>query len=198
MKTVRIILWALVAIFGAGSAWLYLSDKNSPTPQQVSDVKIGGPFELIRADKSPITQDDILGRPHAIFFGFTNCPEICPTTLFEASSWLKALGTDGDKIDFYFFTVDPERDTAEVLAPYVGSFDNRITGVTGTPEKMAKVFKDYKVYVQRVDLEDDDYTMDHSASVLLFRENGNFLGTISYGENTDTAIAKLRRLLKNG
>ena len=195
MKTVRIILWALVAVFATGSAYLYFSKEHAQRVTNISDATIGGPFDLIRTDKSPITRDDILGRPHAIFFGFTNCPEICPTTLYEASGWLKALGDDGDRVDFYFFTVDPERDTADVLAPYVGSFDKRITGVTGTSVQMAEVFKAYKIYVQRVDLDDGDYTMDHSASVMLFRKDGDFLGTISYGEDTATAIAKLKRLL---
>ena len=197
MKTIRLVLWAIVLLFAGIASWLYILEANKPHTTNISQSNIGGPFELVRDDGSQITRDDILGRNHALFFGFTHCPEICPTTLFEAAGWLKELGADADKLDFYFFTVDPERDTPEILNPYVNAFDARITGVTGTPEKMTQALGAYRVFAQRVELEDDDYTMDHSASVLLFRKDGSFMATISYGEDTQTAIAKLKRLLED-
>ncbi|MCU0790434.1 MAG: SCO family protein, partial [Nitratireductor sp.] len=164
----------------------------------MANVKLGGPFELVRADGTPVTDKDIAGTPHAIFFGFTHCPEVCPTTLYEAAGWLQQLGPDAEKFRFYFITVDPERDTPEALKEYVASFDPRITGITGAPDKIAKVLADYRVYAKRVELEDGDYTMDHTATVYLIRGDGSFAGTISYNENPDIAIEKLRNLIKNG
>lgn len=196
MKNIRIALWALVAIFAGISGYVWLGQSNKAELEQVAAVKIGGPFDLIKHDGSKITQDDIVGRDHAIFFGFTHCPDICPTTLMQTAGWLKELGEDSEKLDFYFFSVDPERDTPEILSQYVNAFDPRITGVTGDIQEMEKTIKSYKVYSKRVELDDDDYTMDHAAYVLMFRAGGNFIGTISFDESQDTAIAKLRRLIK--
>ena len=108
------------------------------------------------------------------------------------------LGQDANALDFYFVTVDPARDDVEVLGDYVSAFDARITGVTGKPENLEQFLKDYKVYAKKVDLGEGDYTMDHSAFVMLFNRKGEFKGTISYGENEDTVLAKLRRLIENG
>lgn len=193
MQTIRIVLWACVALVGAGTAWLFL---DSSLPGDGNDF--GARFELSRADGGVITDDDLIGRPHLMFFGFTNCPEVCPTTLFEASGWLKQLGDDADKLDVYFVTVDPERDTAEVMRDYLGAFDPRIVGITGPVEEIEKVTKGYHVYYKKVPLEDGDYTVDHTASVYLMKPDGSFMGTIAYAENPDTAIEKLKRLLESG
>lgn len=158
---------------------------------------IGGPFDLIRTDGSRITYDDLKGKPHALFFGFTNCPEVCPTTLYEASGWLKQMGDDADKLTFYFFSVDPERDTKEVLAEYVGAFDSRIVGITGTVENMAQATQAYRVYVKKVPTEDGDYTVDHGASIYLMNADRSFSGTIAYGESGETALQKLKNLVKS-
>ncbi len=197
LKTLRKFLWVLVAIFSMIAAFGYYSKMSGKDPLEIASVKLGGPFNLIRHDGMQITEKALEGRPHAIFFGFTFCPEICPTTLVEASAWLAALGEDGDGIDFYFVSVDPERDTPEVLARYMTSFDPRITGITGNPDEVEKMLKAYRIYAKKVLIEDDDYTVDHSASILLFRANGDFRSTISYGEDTETAIAKLRLLIND-
>ena len=197
MKSLRVVLWCLVALVSGVAGYLWLSDKKPTEVAYQSTVKIGGPFKLINHDGEPVTEAILKGRRHAIFFGFTNCPDICPTTLLQASGWLKDLGADADKLDFYFVTVDPERDTPEVMKDYVTAFDPRITGITGTQKAVSKALKDYKVYAKRVDLEDDDYTMDHSAFVMLFRTDGSFQGTISFDEKDATAVAKLRRLVEN-
>ena len=195
MKNLRIAVWLLIALGAAFLAYSYVRTDKAAHWTETVGASLGGPFELISHTGEPLTQDALKDRPHAIFFGFTHCPEICPTTMFEASSWLKQLGDDGDRVDFYFVTVDPERDTVEALARYMDSFDPRITGLTGSPEKIAEMIAAYRVYARKVPLEDDDYTMDHSASVLVFKSDGGLLGTISWGENTDTAIAKLRRAI---
>ncbi|MGI9352600.1 MAG: SCO family protein [Rhizobiaceae bacterium] len=198
MKSFRIILWCAVAILAGVSGYLWLSQKQPLQVANETTVKVGGPFNLVNHKGTPITQAELQGRRHAIFFGFTNCPDICPTTLLQAAGWLKKLDADSNKLDFYFFSVDPKRDTPEILNEYVNAFDPRITGVTGNPDEMTKALKNYKVYAQRVELEDGDYTMDHSAFVMLFHSDGSFQGTISYDENEDSAIAKLRRLVENG
>jgi protein SCO1/2 len=198
MKAIRYGAWVLVALLAAVVAWLSLGGESGRKALDIARVKLGGPFELVRADGSTITDKDISGAPHAMFFGFTHCPEICPTTLFEAAGWLQQLGPDGDRLKVYFITVDPERDTPEVLKEYVSSFDPRITGITGAPDRIAKMLADYRVYAKRVDLDGGDYTMDHTATVYLMRADGSFAGTIAYGENPDTALEKLRNLLKDG
>jgi protein SCO1 len=198
MKAIRYGAWVLVALLAAVVAWLSLGGESGRKALEMARVKLGGPFELVRADGTTITDRDISGAPHAMFFGFTHCPEICPTTLFEAAGWLQKLGPDGDRLKVYFITVDPERDTPDVLKDYVSSFDPRITGITGAPDRIARMLADYRVYAKRVELDGGDYTMDHTATVYLMRADGSFAGTIAYGENPDTALEKLRNLLKDG
>jgi len=203
MRVLRIGLWAIVAIVSAFTGYQFLSSNGKAslsagevTTTKVTDVQFGAPFELVTNKGEPIRYEDLLGRPHAVFFGFTNCPDICPTTLLEVSSWMQKLGNDADKIGFYFFTVDPERDTPQVLDDYVNAFDPRIVGVTGAPEDVRKTMKDYRAVGNRVDLGDGEYTIDHSAHTLLLDAKGNISGTISYGEDPDLALAKLKRLIE--
>jgi protein SCO1/2 len=198
MRAIRYAAWALVVIAAAAFSYVWLSGDGGRKALQMANIKLGGPFELVRADGSPITDKDIEGTPHAIFFGFTHCPEVCPTTLLEAAGWLKQLGPDADKFKFYFVTVDPERDTPQAIKEYIASFDPRIVGITGDPAKVSKLLADYRVYAKRVDLEGGDYTMDHTATVYLIRGDGSFAGTIAYSENPDIAIEKIRNLIKNG
>jgi protein SCO1/2 len=158
----------------------------------------GAPFTLVDQKGAEITEAAFRGHPSAVFFGFTHCPEVCPTTLFELDGWLKELGDDGKDIKAYFVSVDPERDTPEVLNTYTSNISNRITGITGTPDKIAAMTKAFGIYSKKVPTENGDYTMDHTASVLLLDGSGSFFGTIAYGENADTAMAKLRRLANEG
>lgn len=198
MKAFRTILWVLVAIVSGVSGYALIAANTDQDTVQTTAVKFGGPFNLIKHTGDPITEAALAGRNHAIFFGFTHCPDICPTTLMQTAGWLKELGDEAKNIDFYFVTVDPERDTPEILNDYVMAFDPRITGITGSGEEISKTIKSYRVYAQRVDLGEGDYTMDHSAAVLLFSRSGDLMGTISFSENEETAIAKLRRLIENG
>jgi len=195
MRIIRILLWLMVVAAAATMAYLYLvGDKGN---RQASGEKLGGEFNLVRHDGNPITDKDLLGKPHAIFFGFTNCPEVCPTTLYEMSTWLSELGKDADGINVYFMSVDPDRDTKEVLADYLTSFDERIIGITGNRPQVEQTLKSYRVYFKRADLEDEDYNMDHTASVYLLDPKGKFTGSIAYGEDGKSAVAKLRKLLKS-
>jgi len=158
----------------------------------------GAPFELIDQNGQPITEKALQGRPTALFFGFTHCPDVCPTTLFEMQGWLDQLGEEGKDLQAFFVTVDPERDTPEVMKAYLSNFSDRVTGITGDPEKVAAMAKAFRIYFKKVETEGGDYTMDHTASVMLLDRDGDFFGTISYEENPETAVAKLRRLIQEG
>lgn len=158
----------------------------------------GAPFALVDQKGQPITEAAFRGQPSAVFFGFTHCPEVCPTTLFEMDGWLKQLGDEGKNIRAYFVSVDPERDTPEIMDRYVGNVSDRIIGITGEPAKVHDMAKSFGIFWRKVDLEGGDYTMDHTASVLLLDGTGDFFGTIAYEENSDTAIAKLKRLAAKG
>lgn len=129
-----------------------------------------------------------------VFFGFTRCPEVCPTTLYEMAGWFETLGEEGKDLQAFFITVDPERDTPEIMKSYAEALTDRVTGITGDPDEIEKVIAAWHVYAAKIPTDDGDYTMDHTASVFLIDENGAFKGTIAYGETPETAIAKLRRL----
>ena len=199
MKAIRIVLWALIAVFAVTLGWLTYEWQTSQS--EIASKPYGVPFELIDQSGDPITQDAFRGRPTALFFGFTHCPEICPTTLYELDGWLKKVDPDGDKIGAYFVTVDPERDTPELLGSYVAGVSDRIMGISGEPAKVDEVVKGFNIYAKKVPVDvkqpDGDYTMDHTASVFLLDDQGRFKGTIAYGENPDTAKQKLANLLKS-
>jgi protein SCO1/2 len=164
--------------------------------QNLGIAAIGGPFTLVDARTGKtVTEADFKGKPAAFFFGFTFCPDVCPTTLAETQTWLEKLGPDADKINFAFVTVDPERDTAEVMRDYVAAFDTRIHPLTGTRPQIDEMLKTYRVFARKVPLDDGDYTMDHSAAVYLMKPDNTFFGTIAYEEAPENAMAKLRRLI---
>ncbi|MEM6666755.1 MAG: SCO family protein, partial [Pseudomonadota bacterium] len=152
LRIVRYSLWSLVIaiVIGVSAVAFGLLPQNGDNDQSAGDV--GGPFALTAMDGSAFSTDQIEGSPRAIFFGFTYCPDVCPTSLYEVSTWLDDLGKDGDQLKAYFITVDPERDTPDVLSNYLSAFGDRITGLTGTPDQIAEVARDYRVYFQRVDL----------------------------------------------
>ncbi|MDN2567536.1 SCO family protein [Aquibium sp. A9E412] len=190
----RTILIGILVLMAAGVGLLtfeWYRDRNSVEPY-------GGPFALVDQTGAPITEAALRGRPTALFFGFTHCPEVCPTTLYELDGWLRQLGPEGEAIQAYFVSVDPERDTPEVMDAYISNVSERITGITGSPAEIAEMAKAFGIYARKVELEDGDYTMDHTASVLLLDARGAFAGTIAYGENAETALAKLERLAAGG
>ncbi len=190
----RIILIGIIVLMAAGVGWLtfdWYRAKNGGEPY-------GAPFALTEAGGGEITQAAFRGRPSAVFFGFTHCPEVCPTTLFELDGWLKQLGDDAGDIRAFFVTVDPERDTAPIMKAYIDNVSDRITGITGDPAKVQAMAKSFGIFSRKVETEGGDYTMDHTASILLLDGSGDFAGTIAYGENAESAIAKLRRLAAEG
>ena len=135
------------------------------------------------------------GKPTLIFFGFTHCPDVCPTSLFEISEVLKAMGTDADKVNAWFVSVDPERDTAAAMKDYLSSFDPHLKGLTGEPAAVAKVISAYRVYARKVPLKDGDYTMDHTALIYLMDRDGNFVAPFNLKRTPEEAAKDLKRYL---
>jgi protein SCO1/2 len=193
MRTLRYTLWALVAV--AGLLFGALLVMPGPEPGPVPGEPFGKPFALVDQNGEPITEQAFRGHPTALFFGFTHCPDICPTALYELNGWMEKLGPDGEKLAAYFVTVDPERDTAGELKVYITAISDRIVGITGDPAAVAAMLKDYHVYSRKVPLEDGDYTMDHTASIFLLDSGGRLVGTIGHDEDPDNALAKLKRLV---
>ena len=154
---------------------------------------IGGPFRLTDQNGKAITDQDLKGHPFLVFFGFTHCPEVCPTALFDISEILSKLGPDADKVNALFVTVDPERDTPAALKDYLASFNPRLIGVGGDADALAAVAKAYRVYYKKVPLKDGDYTMDHTAIVYLMDKNGTFVSPFSLKRRPEDAAADLRR-----
>ena len=154
----------------------------------------GVAFKLVDQNGAEITEAAFAGHPSMLFFGFTNCPEICPTTLAEMDGWLKQLGDGGKNVRAYYVSIDPEHDTPDVLKSYVGSVSDRVVGITGDPAKVGEMAKGYNIYFKKVPLDTGGYTMDHTASVLLLTDRREFAGTISYGESKEAAVLKLKRL----
>ena len=189
-------IWAAIAalfLLSVGfMGWQYAvrgTDKSL-----TSGMRLGTDFALVDHNGAPITQAAFEGRPTLVFFGFTHCPEVCPTTLYEMAGWFDALGEEGRDLQAFFISVDPERDTPEIMKGYAAAFTDRVTGITGDSDEIAKVIAAWHVYAARIPTDDGDYTMDHTASVFLLDRHGAFKGTIAYGESPETAIAKLKRL----
>jgi protein SCO1/2 len=161
LKAIRIAAWAAVALVAiAVGATLYLRQGSTA----VVSASIGGPFSLTDQRGARVTEASLKGHPSAMFFGYTFCPDVCPTTLYEAGTWLEELGADGDRIKVYFVTVDPERDTEKAIADYLGAFDSRIVGLTGTRAEIDQMLKAYRVFSRKVPRDDGSYLMDHTAS----------------------------------
>jgi protein SCO1/2 len=160
-----------------------------------SPATIGGPFQLTDQAGQTVTEKNMQGRPTLIFFGFTHCPDICPTALFEMSEVLRALGKDAERVNTWFVSVDPERDTAAAMKEYLSSFDPSIKGLTGNAEAVAKVISGFRVYARKVPLKDGDYTMDHTALVYLMDRNGKFVAPFNLKRSPEEAAKDLKRYL---
>lgn len=202
LRTIRIAAWlAVTAVLGIIGSVYFLSRNADPRIGIVSSsgrAAVGGPFELVTHHGKPFTNADVTGRPYLVFFGFTHCPDICPTTLGELSVLMDELGEDANRFTPLMITVDPERDTAPVLAEYMASFDSRIIALTGTPARTATAVKAFKAYSSKVPLEGGNYTMDHTAGVFLMKASGEFSGMLDMHEAPEVRLEKLRRLIRAG
>lgn len=192
LRTFRIVLWVLVAVAAIGATALYFLRP----PQRPLGVT-GQEFALASTQGGTFTQNDLRGTPSLIFFGYTFCPDVCPTTLAETTAWRAALDLAPEDLRIIFVTVDPERDTPEMVKDYVEGFDPSIIGLVGSPEETENAKKAFGVFSEKVGEPDDPYYLvNHSASTFLIDENGQFEGTIAYQEAQDTAVAKVKRLVE--
>ena len=151
-------------------------------------------FQMTDQGGETVGPASLLGNPSMVFFGFTYCPDVCPTTLSDISGWLDDLGDDVADMNVVFITVDPERDTVPAMAEYVSYFHPAIQGWSGTLEETGKSAAGFRASYEKV-ATDGDYTMNHSASVFLFDAEGQFAGTIDYHESREFAVPKIRRVL---
>ena len=165
----------------------------------ITGAAYGKALSLTDAEGRTRTLADFNGKYVVVFFGFTQCPDVCPGTLAELAQVKKALGPDGDKVQGVFITVDPDRDTAAVLKGYVTAFDPSFVALRGTPEQIAAVAKDFKVFYQKVPgKEPGSYTMDHTAGSYVFDTKGNVRLFTRYGTGADALTSDLKQLMKNG
>ena len=195
MRSHRVILVALIAFAVSAAAALGITVFASSRGSGQGVGAIGGPFTLVDDTGAQVTEAALAGKPFVMYFGYTYCPDVCPTTLIDLSHWIQKLGPDADKLNYVFVTVDPERDTPKVMHDYLSSFDKHIRGFTGTPDQIAKIAKEYRVYYKKVPTDGGDYVMDHSSVIYLMGPQGKFIGLIAYQENDDKAVSKLRNLL---
>ena len=194
LRIVRYAVWAAVIVLVvAVGAVVYL--RESGDGPQVAGAIGGGPFSLVDQNGKPVTETALKGHPSAMFFGYTFCPDICPTTLYDMTTLMEQLGPDADKLKVYFVTVDPERDTQQAMAEYLSAFDPRFVGLTGTREEIDRILSSYRVYSRKVPRDNGPYLMDHTASVYLLNEEGVLTATLDYQEASETALAKLKRLI---
>jgi protein SCO1 len=156
---------------------------------------IGGPFQLTDQNGKAVTDKNLKGKPTLIFFGYTHCPDVCPTSLFEISEVLRALGKDADKVNAVFISVDPERDTPAAMKDYLSSFDPHLEGLSGDPAETAKVITSYRVYAKKVPTKDGDYTMDHTALIYLMDRDGHFVSPFNLKRTPEEAATDLKRYL---
>ncbi|TCU66696.1 protein SCO1/2 [Bradyrhizobium sp. R2.2-H] len=156
---------------------------------------IGGPFQLTDQNGKAVTDKSLKGKPTLIFFGYTHCPDVCPTSLFEMSEVLRVMGKDADKVNAVFISVDPERDTPATMKDYLSSFDPHLEGLSGDPAETAKVISAYRVYAKKVPTKDGDYTMDHTALIYLMDRDGRFVSPFNLKRTPEEAAADLRKYL---
>jgi len=172
-------------------------DRAHPTGEPASEYAraFGGPFTLTAQDGSTVTEKTLAGKPYAIFFGFTRCPDVCPTSLARMARLRKQLGADGMKFNIVFVSVDPGHDKPADLGNYVALFGTPIIGLTGTDAQIEQIKKGYGVFSAKVPQPGGDYTIDHTAAIYLMTAKGEFSGTIDHQESDQAALAKLRRLI---
>ncbi len=191
-------LLAMFTAFAAGLAVclgliLYIGGRGAGTAAVRADI--GGPFSLTDQNGQPFSDKDLKGKPFLVFFGFTHCPDVCPTTLFEISEILRSLGPAADRTAALFISVDPERDTPAAMKDYLANFDPHLRGLTGDSAALAAVAKAYRVYYKKVPTDGGDYTMDHTAIVYLMDKDGRFVAPFNMRRSADVAAADLRQHL---
>jgi protein SCO1 len=188
-------VWVIRVLLAASAAVCAAAGSATLVNAQASG-SLGPTFELTDHNGRPFSSAALAGQPYAVFFGFTHCPDVCPTTLLEMSNALQQLGADADRLRIVFVTVDPERDTPEQLRQYLDSFDPRIIGLTGSEQQIAAVAKGWNAFHNKIPEGDSAYTVVHSAYVYLMDRNNRLVGTMGFQDTEDEHVAKLRALLE--
>lgn len=196
-KLISALVALLVLLLGAG--FYIISQKNAVSQgYTTTSALIGGDFTLLDHDGKTVTQDTYKGKKKLIFFGFTNCPAVCPTELYNIASTLDELGEEAAKnIQVLFVSIDPETDTPELMKEYVTAFHDDFIGLTGSVEQIAKVAKAYRIYYAKIPEEDSEigYTMDHSAYSYFMDENNQYLTHLSPNSAIEEMTKALREFL---
>jgi protein SCO1/2 len=185
----------LAAFVAAGALW-HLGDLKSQNGTQTISapaIQLGGPFALTDQTGKRRTEADYRGKYMLVFFGYTFCPDVCPTTLAVMSAALDMMGSRADRIVPIFITVDPKRDKPETLKAYLDAFGPRWVGLTGTPEEIAAVAKEYRVFYRVNAGDGNNYTVDHSGVVYLMKPDGSYLANYSLANTPDLMAADLTR-----
>jgi len=194
LKLVRILAWVLVALAIAGMAALALFPMTRGHPQTEAKASFGGPFTLVGADGKPFASSRLAGKPYAIYFGFTRCGDVCPTTLQRLVKLRRGAAGD-EALNIVFVTIDPKNDGPREVGQYAQLFGAPIIGLTGSPAQIAQVKKQYGIYAEPVPHAAMGQSIAHTATVLLFDRTGNFTGTISKDEPDNSAVASLKQLI---
>lgn len=193
---VRIALWGLVGVAALVGVWLAMNPPANQAPAASSQMPvqaIGGPFTLTGSDGKALGSQQLTGKPYVVFFGFTHCPDVCPTTLSRLVKLRRDLDAGDDSFRIVFVTVDPDRDGPAEVGAYSTLFGNRVIGLTGSPAAIQQVKKQFGIYSEKVG-NGDSYTVNHTATVFLMGADGKFVSTISPEENDSVALQKLKRL----
>ena len=191
----RIALWVLVGLVAAGViVLLWKSAEPEQGVVQTSMATIGGPFTLTASSGKPFSSAELNGKPAAVFFGFTHCPDVCPTTIARLTKLRRELGKGDDASSIVFISVDPERDTPAEVDNYMKLYDSPLIGLTGTPAQIEQVKKQFGIYSRKVEQPGGSYSVDHTATVILLDRNGQFSSTLSPEEGNQVALDKLKRI----
>ena len=197
MRRIKPVLFVL-ALFVAGFAIAYALVLAGGSPAGRDKPLIGGPFTLTDSQGKHVTDRDFRGKLMLVFFGYTNCPDVCPTELQNMTDVLGKLGPAAAQVAPIFVSVDPERDTPAQLDSYVKSFDPRIVGLTGTASEVASAAKAYRVYFRKAAGGADSYTVDHSAFVYLMDREGNYLTHFLFNTSPDAMSQEIKKHLDDG
>lgn len=183
---------AALLVVAAIVIWIF----GAPAPVQQATA-IGGPFTLTDGAGKTVTDRSFRGKFMLVYFGYTFCPDVCPTTLGDVGQAMDKLGAAADRLQPLFITVDPARDTSDVVRQYVAAFSPRLQGLTGTTDQIAQVAKAYRVYYapHKTGAAPGDYTMDHSSILYVMDPAGQFVGVIRADEGSDAMAADLKKFL---
>jgi protein SCO1/2 len=171
-------------------------DNKGTVVKSTGNANIGGDFILTDHKGNEFSSELLKGKTSIIYFGFTNCPMICPTALNNMSLAMKELGEDAKKITPVFITTDPERDTSEAIADYISNFDSSFIGLTGTKEQLEKAYDAYKVYAKKVELDGEDgYDMNHSSIIYIMNTDGEYVSHFTHQSPPEAVVKKLREII---